>query len=60
VEKSTIWEVTLICDCEFWVPEVYKVNQFFLYGYKHGGMTNKDMKQWTFCPFCGKKLEEQK
>ena len=46
------------CECEFWKPQVEKINSYIVMGVIHG-MSQYDGELLVYCPWCGTKLEQE-
>lgn len=49
----------MICDCEDWKKYLPEVDGAITLSWTHG-MWDDKFKSFIFCPYCGKKLLEEK
>ena len=50
----------MICDCKDWKENIEKVNQPWGLWVNHFGGIGYSGKRFLYCPWCGKKLKEEK
>jgi len=48
----------MICNCNDWEGNMEKINGFIVFGFTH--QMKYTGKPFVFCPWCSKKLQEEK